>query len=283
MRPEFAAEQDIDFGRYGRAVVRRWWLVLACVIIGALIGYFATSRGEQLYEAKAIVYLGQPLSPNGGAQIPSLATNALAVSTIVRSPLVGQAVAEKLGIDETRLEDGISTGPVRTGGSRSANLVTVTVRGPWEDESAEAANLLAKRAVADLLGTYTATKIEGLKEQLAVQRNELNSIQDRITAYRDALDNPNLTYTSKLLLVSLAGNAEQRRGALLENVTTNQNLLKLAQNVEASRILIPAVAEPSAPHSKRTATIVGALIGFVVGVAAALLVPPLGRVRVARA
>ena len=62
-------------------------------------------------------------------------------------------------------------------------------------------------------------------------------------------------------------------------MTTNQNLLKLAQNVEASRILTPAVAEESAPRSKRTATIVGALIGFVVGVAAAILVPPLGRVR----
>jgi uncharacterized protein involved in exopolysaccharide biosynthesis len=282
MKPELEAEQEVDFGRYARAILRRWWLVLGCVVVGAVIGYFATSRGEKLYDATAVVYLGQPLSPNGGAQIPSLATNTLAVSTIVESPLVDHAVAEQLGIDQTRLEDGISTGPVRAGG-RINNLVALTVRGPWRDESAAAANLLAKRVVTGLLGTYTATKIKGLKEQLAVQRNELNSIQDRITAYRDALDNPKLSYTDKLLLVSLAGNAEQRRGALLENVTTNQNLLKLAQSVEASRILTPAVAEPSVARSKRTATVVGALIGFVVGIVAALLLPPLGRVRVAHA
>jgi capsular polysaccharide biosynthesis protein len=282
MKPELEAEREVDFGRYARTILRRWWLVLGCVVVGAVIGYFATSRGEKLYDASAVVYLGQPLSPNGAAQIPSLATNTLAVSTLVKSPLVDHAVAEQLGIDETRLEDGISTGPVRAGG-RVNNLVAVTVRGPWRDESAAAANMLAKRVVTSLLGTYTATKIQGLKEQLAVQRNELNSIQDRITAYRDALDNPKLSYTDKLLLVSLAGNAEQRRGALLENVTTNQNLLKLAQSVEASRILTPAVAEPSVARSKRTATIVGALIGFVVGIVAALLLPPLGRVRVAHA
>lgn len=282
MKPELEAEREVDFGRYARTILRRWWLVLGCVVVGAVIGYFATSRGEKLYDASAVVYLGQPLSPNGAAQIPSLATNTLAVSTLVKSPLVDHAVAEQLGIDETRLEDGISTGPVRAGG-RINNLVAVTVRGPWRDESAAAANMLAKRVVTSLLGTYTATKIQGLKEQLAVQRNELNSIQDRITAYRDALDNPKLSYTDKLLLVSLAGNAEQRRGALLENVTTNQNLLKLAQSVEASRILTPAVAEPSVARSKRTATIVGALIGFVVGIIAALLLPPLGRVRVAHA
>jgi capsular polysaccharide biosynthesis protein len=282
MKPELEAEREVDFGRYARTILRRWWLVLGCVVVGAVIGYFATSRGEKLYDASAVVYLGQPLSPNGAAQIPSLATNTLAVSTLVKSPLVDHAVAEQLGIDETRLEDGISTGPVRAGG-RINNLVAVTVRGPWRDESAAAANMLAKRVVTSLLGTYTATKIQGLKEQLAVQRNELNSIQDRITAYRDALDNPKLSYTDKLLLVSLAGNAEQRRGALLENVTTNQNLLKLAQSVEASRILTPAVAEPSVARSKRTATIVGALIGFVVGIVAALLLPPLGRVRVAHA
>jgi capsular polysaccharide biosynthesis protein len=282
MKPELEAEREVDFGRYARTILRRWWLVLGCVVVGAVIGYFATSRGEKLYDASAVVYLGQPLSPNGAAQIPSLATNTLAVSTLVKSPLVDHAVAEQLGIDETRLEDGISTGPVRAGG-RVNNLVAVTVRGPWRDESAAAANMLAKRVVTSLLGTYTATKIQGLKEQLAVQRNELNSIQDRITAYRDALDNPKLSYTDKLLLVSLAGNAEQRRGALLENVTTNQNLLKLAQSVEASRILTPAVAEPSVARSKRTATIVGALIGFVVGIIAALLLPPLGRVRVAHA
>jgi capsular polysaccharide biosynthesis protein len=282
MKPELEAEQEVDFGRYARAILRRWWLVLGCVVVGAVIGYFATSRGAKLYDATAVVYLGQPLSPNGAAQIPSLATNTLAVSTIVESPSVDQAVAEQLGIDQTRLEDGISTGPVRAGG-RVNNLVALTVRGPWRDESAEAANLLAKKVVAGLLGAYTATKIQGLKEQLTVQRNELNSIQDRITAYRDALDNPKLSYTNKLLFVSLAGNAEQRRGALLENVTTNQNLLKLAQSVEASRILTPAVAEPSVGRSKRTATIVGALIGFVVGIVAALLLPPLGRVRMAHA
>ena len=53
--------------------------------LGVVIGYALSLGGGKVYEAQARVYLGNPFSPNGGATVPSLATNPSTVSEIVRS------------------------------------------------------------------------------------------------------------------------------------------------------------------------------------------------------
>ena len=54
------AEQEVDFGRYVRLVAARWWLVVAGLILGAVIGYAVSLGGGQRYQATATLYLGQP-------------------------------------------------------------------------------------------------------------------------------------------------------------------------------------------------------------------------------
>jgi uncharacterized protein involved in exopolysaccharide biosynthesis len=85
VEPDLDAEQEIDLGRYGRAVAARWWLPLIGLILGVAIGNIAASRGTEVYRAQALVYLGQPFTPNGSAQLQSLATNPSTVREIVRS------------------------------------------------------------------------------------------------------------------------------------------------------------------------------------------------------
>ena len=59
--------------------------------------------------------------------------------------------------------------------------------------------------------------------------------------------------------------------------------LTLAQDIELSRIVSPAAAEKAAGPSRRTAVVIGAFIGLIVGILAALVWEPLAvRVRPAQ-
>ena len=63
--PDLDAEQEVDVGRYWRALQARWWLPLAGLVVGALLGYIAAVGGGEVYKAETTLYLGQPFSPTG--------------------------------------------------------------------------------------------------------------------------------------------------------------------------------------------------------------------------
>jgi uncharacterized protein involved in exopolysaccharide biosynthesis len=273
--PELEAEREVDLGRYAQKVLARWWLVAAAIALGALAGYLTSVGGGEVYQAKTTVYLGQPLSPAGGAQIQSLATNPATVNQIVRSEAVVRRVAGEVGVDPARLRRGISTKAVVAPGDAARRtlqnpLVEISVRGPWRRESAQAANLLAAAVVEEVSG-YVDVKIDALEEQLANQNRELSSIERRLRALEGAIERGNLSSVERLQLLSLAGFAEQRRGQLLDERTETRQLITLAQTVERSTPITEAAAQKVPAKSRRSSIVVGALIGLLAGIALALL------------
>src|SRR6266508_3871393 len=82
--PDLEAEQEIDFGRYWNVLLTRWWLPLGGLVIGLVLGYLVVLGSRQVYQAKAVLYLGQLLSTGGSAQVKSVATNPATVGQIVR-------------------------------------------------------------------------------------------------------------------------------------------------------------------------------------------------------
>src|SRR5919199_1484599 len=72
--PDIDAEEELELGRYWNALLARWWLPLAGLIAGIVLGYLLSLGGKQVYEAKATIYLGQPLSASG-TQIQGPSTN----------------------------------------------------------------------------------------------------------------------------------------------------------------------------------------------------------------
>ena len=70
-------EREIDLARWRRAVVALWWLPVAGLVLGAIVGVLYSFRGGTNYKATALISLGQPTSPGGvssGASIRGAST-----------------------------------------------------------------------------------------------------------------------------------------------------------------------------------------------------------------
>lgn len=271
-------EQEVDFGALFRRIASGWWLVAVGVAIGAVLGYLAALGGGGLYQANTTVYLGQPLSPAGGSQIQSLATNPATVSEIVTSDATVEDVAEKVGVPADRLQRGISTRAVAsTDAARRLNtnpLVEIVVKGPWRTETAEAADLLAA-AVVEKVSGYVDVKIRSFETRLASQQRELGSLERELTELQTAARGTSIGSVERLQLLSLIGFAEQRRGQLLEDRTETEQLLSLAETVERSAAVTEASATKVPAKSKRSSILVGAVIGLLAGALVAFFAAPL--------
>jgi uncharacterized protein involved in exopolysaccharide biosynthesis len=278
--PELEEEREIDFGRIGRKIVARWWLVAAAVALGVLAGYLTSVGGGDVYVARTTLYLGQPIAPTGSAQISSLSTNPSTVNEIVRSDAAVREVANEIGVRPVALRRGISTRTIAATGTSTARqqqqnpLVQVSVRGPWGERTAQAANLLAAAVVQEVSG-YVDAKVQALEQRLESQQRELASIDDRIDQLQRAAGEGGLAQTDRLIFLTLQGLAEQRRGLLIEDRTDTEQLITLAEEVERARQVTEAAASRVPAQSPRTAILVGGLIGLLAGIAAALLWEPL--------
>jgi capsular polysaccharide biosynthesis protein len=281
--PELDDEREIDFGRIGRSILDRWWLVLALVIVGAVIGYVTSVESGDAYIARTTIYLGQPLSPPGTTQIQSLATNPATVSEIVRSDEVVQKIAADLGIKPNALRNGISTRQITVAGvsvTSRANtnpLIQISVRGPWKgDTTAKAANALAEEVITRV-SEYVDVKAKALQERLDSKNRELQSIDAKIDKLNKLAAAGGASSDTVLILASLA---EQRRGQLVEDKTDTETLLTLAENVERGKQVTEARAVKVPAQSSRSSIVVGGLIGLLIGIVLALLwTPVVGRVR----
>ena len=76
-----------------RLVAARWWLVVAGLILGAVIGYAVSLGGGQRYQATATLYLGQPYSASGNVQLQAAQTNPSTVRVLAHARIVIDAVA----------------------------------------------------------------------------------------------------------------------------------------------------------------------------------------------
>lgn len=264
-----APEEELDLREYGRTVGARWWLVLAAVVLGALIGWLLAVGGGDVWRARTTIYLGQPIAPSGEAQIQSAATNPSTAGVIARSDEVVEQVAAEVGVQPGKLRGGISTRAIEGAITRlnQTPLVEISVRGPWgREQVAEAANLIAAE-VAERSSGYVNSKIAAFDERLSAQEDELSTLDERIAQLEQG--------GGGLDAVALLAVFEQRRGQLRAEHADTQEALSVAQNVEAAQVLTEARGTKVSARSPRSSIIVGALIGLLAGVLLALLWDPL--------
>jgi capsular polysaccharide biosynthesis protein len=279
--PDLDAEREVDLRRHWNTIATHWWLPLAGLAAGIVIGYLISLGGTQVYKARAVIYLGQPLSQSG-VQVQSQATNPSTVRQIVQAPVTIDAVARQVGLKPSQLSGHVSTQAVTGNITRLGQnpLVSITVTGHLRAKVAAAANALAQRVVnSDALAGYSKVKIKNLTSLVENEEAALATGEASTKTLQAALQNGSgLSTAERLILLGQLNGLIQQRLSVVDQLTTNQQQLALAQDVEAPKVNTRAVATKTTARSRRNTVLVAALIGLLLGGIAALLYDPARRV-----
>ncbi|HSC51238.1 MAG TPA: hypothetical protein VLD16_13320, partial [Gaiellaceae bacterium] len=267
--PDLDAEESVDLRRHWVAITTHWWLPVIGLVAGVIVGYLISLGGAQVYKAKAVVYLGQPLS-QGGVQVQSQATNPSTVRQIVTAESTIQRVARDAGMRPGQLRGHVSTQAVTGNISRLGQnpLVAISVTGHARRAVQRAANDLARAVVfSDALGGYSKTKIENLQLQVDTEKTAVDALNKNIKAQQQALSNASgLSTTDRLILGNQLSSLQQQLLTTTDLLTTNQQQLALAKDVEAPQVTTLAAATKTTARSRRNTVIVAGLIGLLLGI-----------------
>lgn len=276
MSVDYEAEREVDLGRWRAALVAWWWLPVAGLVLGGIVGAVLSLSAGSTYRAKTLLSLGQPFSPNGGAPVNGLITNPRTVGEIIRSESAIRVAAERAGLRPGQLRGRIATTSI-LGTQARANaqpLVTVEVTGSKPVAAERAANALSAIVIERISGDYVQQKINSFTTQLKTLNVQVASVNRRIaalTAALNAADKNGLSQIDQLVLVNLLDTSEARLGGLIQAQSLAQQQLALAKNVESPRVVQTAAAVKTTARSRRTSIIVGAIIGLLIGAIAAIV------------
>lgn len=277
--PELDAEQEVDFRRYGARLAAHWWLVVAGLVAGVIVGYLLSLGGGSVWKAQALISLGQPFSPTGSTPVNYYTSNPRNINEIARSESALKAAAHAAGMRLGALRGHVSTGQVGTGSTsgtgRAIPLVSLTVQGARPAKVETAANTLAQIVVQRTTAPYVGVKITTLESQLKSLQERINVQTQTVTLLQQQANNRGLTAIDRLSLVTQLNGAVQFLGTLKDEQTTSQQQLALAQHVESATVVSQASAVKTTARSRRTSMAIGGLIGLILGGIAALVWQPL--------
>ena len=267
--PDADAEREVDLARWRRAVVALWWLPVAGLVLGAIVGVLYSFRGGSNYKAAALISLGQPTSP-GGALVNGFGTNPRAVSQIVSGAAFQEQAANAADMRPSALRGHVSVAQVGSatgaGATRSAPLISLTVTGTKPGPTSAAANALAKIVVEQTTAKYVGVKIATFQTTLKSVNEQITSVKKRLAITQAAsAAAKNLDPLQQLVIVGQEDNAETRLGNLIAQQETLQQQLAFATQVESAKIVEPAKSVKSSAHSRSTSLVIGALIGLILG------------------
>jgi len=289
--PDPDAEREVDLRSAWTRITARWYLPVAGLVIGAILGVLASASGGEVYRAKTLLYLGQPFTTSGGGQIQSIATNPKTVSQVIRYENALRAASRASGLTLGQLRGHVTSAAVVSAGQGKnvTPLVEITVDAAAGPRAEKAANSLAN-TVLGVVSPFVDQKIALLNRQIDSSKAELADINERVSnavAQQQAVINDKtLSSTDKLVAVNIYNNtisfSEQRRGTVQQELFQNQQLLSLAENVEKSKVVQAAVASKTTATSRRNSALIGALIGLLLGALAAAVADPFLQRRAAR-
>jgi len=268
-------EREIDLSRWRTALVERWWIIVAGLVLGAVIGAFYSLSGGSLYQASVILAPSQAFSPNG-SPVLSYQSSPRAIDILAKQQATLEAVAKRAHVPVDELTNRVSTSTVATGqgstASRGSQLIRITVQLKKGKEAAAAANALGAIIAKQSTGPYVEQSIVQLKQDLVGNRAALASVGDQIDAFNKVLASSTLEPFDKLILVTDLNNAISRQGNLNDKIEAQTQQLVLANEIERARVISAAAAQKTTARSRRTSVLFGALIGLIIGVIVAIVV-----------
>src|SRR3954451_143356 len=180
--PDPDAELEVDLRSAWTRITARWYLPVAGLVIGAILGVLASVGGGEVYRARALLYLGQPFTTSGGGQIQSLATNPKTVSQIIRSEAALRRASAASGLTLGPRRGHVTSAAVVSAGQGKnvSPLVEITVDAAAPGKAEKAAISLADSVISSV-STYVDQKISLLNKQIVSSRSELVDINTRVS------------------------------------------------------------------------------------------------------
>lgn len=275
---DLGAEREIDLRRWVDAILLRWWIIAAGLVVGVIIGAVYGLSGGSSYTATALIARGQAFNPGGNTAVLSYLSSPAAIDALATSPAALKYAATKAGMAPGQLRGHIVTSTVAQSGQTAQQAtnsvliqITVTLNRPKRAE--DAANALAALVKRETTSGYVRQSISIYQVRLKNFGVRLKTLQIRIDALNKTLASSHgLSALDQLVIASELDSAEAAYGQTLDSQTTNEQLLTLAQQVEQTQIIQPARAQKSTARSRRNSVVVGALIGLLIGAIVALIV-----------
>lgn len=279
------AEREVDLGSAWSRITARWWLPVAGLVGGGVLGTLVALGGGDVYQAKTLMYLGQPFTPGGGSQIVSLQTNPKAVSEIIRSAEATLEASKASGLTPGQLRGNVTSAPIVQLGqiaSRTLSpLVEIVVRAPKAVQAEKAAASYADTVIADV-GTFVASKTKILVRDAAETQDAIRAAEERIEQtieqQRRAQANTSLSLAERLLIQANVNSTlqfyETRINLQRAELTQASQLISMAEQVEKPRVIKGGIGQRTDATSRRNAAAVGALLGLLGGLVAAYLWEP---------
>lgn len=157
--PQTRTVDDVDFSDYVRAIRKRWWLVVAALLVGVLVAVAMLATATPVYQSKITFYVSLSVGQETGSGLNSAGQYAQARATsyalVLSSDKAGQAVKDDSGLD-------LSAHQIASEISGTVQLSTVLLTATVSDSNKGRA-----AAIADSLGATFPKLVEGLDQQVA--------------------------------------------------------------------------------------------------------------------
>ena len=103
---ESPTAREVRVSVYVDRVLRRWYIVLAAIVVAVLLVVLRSASPAHTTEGTALVYLGQPVTPNGSVPFVSPPFGSLSsAQTVATSDAVLQSAASAAGVSAASLQD----------------------------------------------------------------------------------------------------------------------------------------------------------------------------------
>ena len=182
-----------------------------------------------------------------------------------------------MGIPASRLRGHVSTAGVTSTGTtstspRSAVLIDINVRQRKKKNAEDAANTIAAIVRRTTTSRYVRLSLSLYDTRIKNYNSRLKTLGQRIDYLDNALKQPGLSLNERLLLAIQLDQAQATQGQTIDSMTTAQQQRILAEDVQLTQIIQEAKATKTSARSRRTSILVGAVIGLIGGMAAAVIV-----------
>ena len=277
-----ADDVEIALGVYVRRVLRRWWIVVASIVVAVAIALAGSSSGHTTFRAQTLISIGTPFTATGGAAITSaFCTSPVAPATLIKQDAIRAAAERQAGMKPGSLKGHASSQPV-PGAVTKLNFtpaVNIIVQGPFKGATtARAADALAagvRAACSKYASRRQQTTQSRLDRELKEQADLSRRLDQAQTLLNEVQADSALSTTNRLLAATVAANTlsniTQRQNQLDQFIGEDESLLQQIRYVEQTQVITPAKANKVTAGGSSASLGIAIVLGALVGIALALL------------